>query len=111
MADDMVGVLRELSSLLRRLTEQNDANARRAEEMRLSGRKQMEDGRARLEEARARSEEARANMERLRQERPDFSQRMTQMRDEDLKFKQRLLEEIQRHNQLLETLIVKMGRQ
>ena len=36
---------------------------------------------------------------------------LDEMREEDLKFKQRLLEEIQRHNQLLENLIVKIGRQ
>src|SRR6185436_6578692 len=111
MADDMVGVLQELSSLLRRLTDQNEVSARRAEEARVSGKTLMEESRARLAESRARSEEVRANAERWRKERPDFSQKMTQMREEDSKFKQRLLDEIQRHNQLLETLIVKMGRQ
>jgi len=110
MADEMVGVLQELSSLLRRLTEQNDAKLQVTEEMRLRGR-------TRIDESRARMDELRANVERMRQARSDFpkmreetARRIEETREEDLKFRQRLLQEIERHNQLLETLIAKMGR-
>ena len=110
MADEIVGVLQELSSLLRRLTEQNEATSRRAEGMDLSGKTRAEESKARLEASNARMGELKANMERIRQWQPEFSQRVTRNREEDLKFRQRLLEEIERHNQLLETLIARMGR-
>ncbi len=129
MADELVGVLKELSGLLQRLTEQNEARLKREEEFR--GRfpnpdrpdfaKMQEEARTRQQEARTRMEETRQKleataaenrkrMEESLQRAEQIRQRTDETRDEDAKFKQRVLEEFQRHNQLLETLIAKIGR-
>ena len=68
-------------------------------------------------------EAAAKRLETLRAERPDFKARNEELkrnmeesrvlqarqREEDVHFRQRLLQEIERHNQLMETLITKLG--
>jgi hypothetical protein len=105
MAEDLGGVLREVSALLQRLTEQNDAATRQREEDRSrwqanrgqrlqSFTLERPDPNGRAEEMRNRMEESRALA--------------AKYREEDVQFRQKLLHEIERHNQLLETLIAKL---
>ena len=115
MAEELGGVLQEVSTLLRRLTEQNDALARQREENRSRWDANREAQRGRMEEA---SKRLQASLT----ERPDPKKQAEEMRirmeesralsakhrEEDVQFRQKLLLEIERHNQLLETLITKL---
>ena len=96
--------MQELSNLLRRLTEQNEAKSQVGQDVRLRAQKSVED-------SKARTDEIKANMERMRMAAPDWSkmreesaQRTDKTRAEDLKFRQSLLEEFRRHNQLLDKI-------
>jgi len=100
MAEELGGVLREVSAILQRLSDQNEAAVRQREEDRarweanrgMSMLRIERSGRA--EEINKRFEESRAMQARHR--------------EEDVQFRQKLLLEIERHNQLLETLITKL---
>ena len=118
MAEDLSGVLREISALLQRMTEQNDVAARERAESRVrwdANKEQREANQRRIEESSKRWETSISN-------RPDFKKQAEEMRtrmeesrvlqdkrrEEDVQFRQKLLYEIERHNQLLETLIAKL---
>jgi len=108
MGDSMNDVLQELSGLLRRITEQNDASWKRQEEFR-SRMQGQQDSRTKLrEDMEARSEKLRTQMSEFRfnadKNKEDFARR----REEDQQFRQRLLQTLDQHNQLLETLIARL---
>jgi hypothetical protein len=100
MAEDLGGVLRDVSTLLQRLTEQNEATAR-----------QREEDRARLEANRGLQKidflRPKPNEE-LNRKLEESRALQAKHREEDVQFRQKLLQEIERHNQLLETLITKL---
>jgi hypothetical protein len=110
MTDEMGAVLREISALLRRIAEQNELQVRQRSEV-------EERGKVRLQAITAKMEEARQARPDFAKTREEMAKRMeqsrtiaTQQRQEDVRFRERLLAELERHNHLLEALIEKMGR-
>jgi hypothetical protein len=109
MAEDIGPILNQIAALLTRMADQNDARQEHFKELEIRNK--------------GRSEEFRKRMESVQINRPDFNQQRVEMkermeesrvlgekrRQEDLEFKQRLLNEIERHNRLLETLIERLG--
>jgi hypothetical protein len=109
MAEDIGPVLNQIAALLTRMSDQNDARLEHFKELEIRNR--------------GRGEEMQKRLESMRSNRPDFTQQRADMkknmeearvlgekrRQEDLEFKQRLLNEIERHNRLLETLIERLG--
>jgi methyl-accepting chemotaxis protein len=105
VSDEIEKTLKEIAVLLRRQVEQQDASVRRGEEMRekfgqrLTGFSGMrEDMRQRREEFEKRREDINSNMEKSREQAAEH-------RREEREFRQRLLAELERHNQLLEALV------
>jgi len=110
MTDEMGIALREISGLLRRIAEQNDLRMRQRAEVEERGKERLQTMMAKMEESR----QARPDFAKSRDEmakRMEESRRLaTQHREEDLRFREKLLAEFERHNLLLEALIEKMGR-
>jgi hypothetical protein len=112
MAEELGRVLREVSALLQRLTEQNDAETRRREEDRSrwdANREQREEASKRLQSFNAGRPDPKKQAEEMKIRMEESRVLHAKQRDQDVQFREQLLQEIQRHNQLLETLIEKLA--
>jgi hypothetical protein len=108
MGDSMSDVLQELSGLLRRITEQNDASWKRQEEFRLRMEGQR-DSRAKFrEDWEGRNEQFRTQMSEFRSNADKSKEAFERRHEEDQHFRQRLLQTLNQQNQLLETLIARL---
>jgi hypothetical protein len=108
MTDNLNDVLQELSALLRRISEQNDASVKRQDELK----PQMDDRKALLSKLREGSEQ-RSNRHKLQVEEVRFNSMKNkeisdQNRQEDLQFRERLLQTLEHHNRLLESVIARL---
>jgi hypothetical protein len=108
VSDNMNEVLQELSALLRRISDQNDATLKRQQELqsKMEGRRDVasklrEDSEQRMEQFKLKMEEARSNSQKNKE-------MVDRHRDEDVQFRERLLETLEHQNELLETLITKL---
>lgn len=90
MGDSISDVLQELSGLLRRITEQNDASW-----------KLRKDSDSRKEQSKVRVEEISSNTKK----KMDIND---ELQVEDVQFQERLLQILDQHNQLLESLIARL---
>lgn len=92
MGDSMSDVLQELTGLLDRIAEENHASWKRREEFRLrmEGQRQL---RTQMNEFRSGADKSKEAVER---------------RQEDPQFRQQVLETLDQHNQVLETLIARL---
>lgn len=109
MAEELASVLNQVAGLLTRIAEQNDARQGRMKEFEVRNK-------GRSEEFQKRMEEFRNNRPDFRQQRAEMKERMEESRvmqakhrQEDVEFRQRLLNELERHNRLLESLIERFG--
>jgi hypothetical protein len=93
MTDEISEVLKQISALLQRKVEQHDETVRRAEEMR----QKMGAPQPHMLHMREAMGERWAEME----------SKWEKVRQEESQFRERLLAELQRHNQLLESLLAK----
>jgi hypothetical protein len=108
VTDEITSTLKEIAVLLSRQVEQQDATARWNQEARErfgQGRVGVvgmpEEMRQRREEFEKRREEMQGNLEKSREQ-------FVEQRREDREFRQRLLAELERHNQLLEVLVKRL---
>jgi leucyl aminopeptidase (aminopeptidase T) len=109
MPEDIGPVLNQIAGLLTRLADQNDVRQKRAEEFESRNK--------------GRSEEFQKRMESVQRNRPDFTLQRAEMKErleesralqarirvEDVEFRDRLLNEMERHNRLLEKLIERLS--
>jgi len=114
MSDNLADVLKEVSGLLGRIAEQNEKSAKRSEEFRLRGEESRKSMQERLADGANISSASRPDFQKSRE---DMAKRMEESRaisarhrEEDVDFRERLLSEIQRHNELLEALISKLNQ-
>ena len=108
MTDNLNDVLQELSTLLRRISEQNDASIKRQDELRsqVTERQDLlsklrEDSEQRISRHKLQVEEGRINSKKSKEI-------FDQHRHEDLQFRERLLQTLEHQNQLLESLIARL---
>lgn len=93
MADNMSEVLQELSGLLDRITERNDASWKRKAKFRLPTSVQRQGG---------------FEMNEMRSNANNASETLERGQEEDRQFRRHLLETLDQHNRLLETLIARL---
>ena len=108
MGDSMNDVLQELSGLLRRITEQNDASWKRQEEFKSRMEGQHDSSAKFREDLDARREQSRTLMREFRSNSDKNKEVFEKPREEDQQFRQRLLQTLDQHNQLLETVIARL---
>ena len=107
MTDNLNDVLQELSTLLRRISEQNDVSIKRQDELKsqMNERQDLfsklrEDSEQRISRHKLQVEEGRLNSKK--------SKEIFDPRRQEVQFRERLLQTLEHQNQLLESLIARL---